>query len=93
MDWHIHDDDNSVISGYIQILDLSNLNYSLLAQFDPILIKKLGVFAEKAVPMRFKGVHFVSCPKEAQTLLNIARSLMSPKLQQRVKVNIILDLI
>lgn len=83
----IYDDDNFIISGYLQIIDLSKLNLAFLTQFDPILVKKLGVYADKAAPMRMKGVHFINCPKEAQAILSIARSLMSEKLQKRVSIN------
>lgn len=84
MDWQIYNDDNCVISGYIEIIDLSKLSLSFLTQFEPMLMKKMGVFAEKAAPMRMKGVHLVNCPKEAQAVLSLVRSLMSEKLQKRV---------
>ncbi|XP_061393132.1 alpha-tocopherol transfer protein-like [Musca vetustissima] len=87
MDWQIYNDDNCIVSGYIEIIDLTKLSLSFLTQFDPMLIKKLGVFTEKAAPMRFKGVHLVNCPKEAQTVLNLARSMMSEKLQKRFYVH------
>jgi len=85
----VREDDNSIISGYIEILDLSSLSLSLLAQFDLSLIKKMGVFAEKAQPTRIKGIHFINCPKEAATVLNLAKSLMPAKLQNRVSIKIL----
>lgn len=89
MDWQIYNDDNCVISGYIEIIDLSKLSLSFLTQFEPMLMKKMGVFAEKAAPMRLKGVHLVNCPKEAQAVLSLVRSLMSEKLQKRVCLSLI----
>uniref|UniRef100_A0A1I8NMU1 CRAL-TRIO domain-containing protein n=1 Tax=Stomoxys calcitrans TaxID=35570 RepID=A0A1I8NMU1_STOCA len=91
MDWQIYNDDNCVISGYIEIIDLSKMSLSFLTQFEPTLIKKMGVFAEKAAPMRLKGIHFVNCPKEAQAVLSFSRSLMSEKLQKRFYVHKTLD--
>ncbi|ALC40762.1 CG30339 [Drosophila busckii] len=79
----IREDDNSIISGYVEILDLSKMSLSFLAQMDFPLFKKMGVFAEKAQPTRVKGIHLVNCPKEAVTVLNLAKSLMPTKLQQR----------
>lgn len=84
MERQIREDDNSIVSGYIEILDLSKMSLSFLAQMDFPLFKKMGVFAEKAAPTRLKGVHLVNCPKEAATVLNLAKSLMPAKLQQRV---------
>ena len=84
MDLQIYNDDNCIISDYIEVIDLSKLSLSFLTQFDPMLIKKMGVFAEKAARMRMKGVHMVNCPREEQTILSLARSLMGEKLQKRI---------
>jgi len=80
----IIDDDNSNVSGYVEIIDMAKLSVSFLAQLDFTLIKKMGIFAEKAQPTRLKGVHLFNCPKEGVALLNLAKSLMPSKLQQRV---------
>ncbi|KAH8270835.1 hypothetical protein KR018_006379, partial [Drosophila ironensis] len=84
----IREDDNSNISGYIEIIDMAKLSVSFLAQLDFTLIKKMGVFAEKAQPTRLKGVHLINCPKEGVALLNLAKSLMPSKLQQRVSFHV-----
>lgn len=80
----VREDDNAVISGTIEIIDMSKMSLSLVAQIDLSLIKKMGVFADKGTPIRLKGVHLVNCPKEAVTVLNLGRSLMPAKLQNRV---------
>ncbi|XP_016928740.1 alpha-tocopherol transfer protein-like [Drosophila suzukii] len=82
----IIDDDNSNVSGYVEIIDMAKLSVSFLAQLDFTLIKKMGIFAEKAQPTRLKGVHLFNCPKEGVALLNLAKSLMPSKLQQRFQV-------
>ncbi|XP_016973950.1 alpha-tocopherol transfer protein-like [Drosophila rhopaloa] len=82
----IREDDNSNISGYIEIIDMAKLSLSFFAQLDFTLIKKMGIFAEKAQPTRLKGVHLINCPKEGVALLNLAKSLMPSKLQQRFHV-------
>ncbi|KAH8418584.1 hypothetical protein KR222_003034 [Zaprionus bogoriensis] len=83
MERQVREDDNSIVSGYIEILDLSKMSLGFLAQLDFTLFKKMGVFAEKAAPTRVKGIHMVNCPKEAVTVLNLAKSLMPAKIQQR----------
>lgn len=91
MEWQIYQDDNCVISGYMEIIDLSKMSLSFLTQIEPMLIKKISIFAEKAAPMRLKGIHLVNCPKEAQAVLSLIRSLMSAKLQQRFYIHKTLD--
>ncbi|XP_017045079.1 alpha-tocopherol transfer protein [Drosophila ficusphila] len=82
----IREDDNSNVSGYVEIIDMGKMSLSFLAQLDFTLIKKMGIFAEKAQPTRLKGVHLINCPKEGVALLNLAKSLMPSKLQQRFHV-------
>ncbi|XP_030387039.1 alpha-tocopherol transfer protein-like [Scaptodrosophila lebanonensis] len=83
MEHQIQQDDNCIISGYIEIVDMSNMSLSFLTHLDFPLIKRLGVFAEKGAPMRIKGVHLVNFPKEAVAVINLAKSLMPSKLQKR----------
>ncbi|XP_017866490.1 PREDICTED: alpha-tocopherol transfer protein-like [Drosophila arizonae] len=83
----VREDDNAVISGTIEIINMSKMSLSLVAQMDISLIKKMGVFADKGTPIRLKGVHLVNCPKEAITVLNLGRSLMPAKLQSRFHVH------
>lgn len=86
MERMIREDDNAVISGTIEIIDMSKMSLSFVAQMDFSLIKKMGVFADKGTPIRLKGVHLVNCPKEAVAVLNLGRSLMPAKLQSRVSI-------
>ncbi|SPP74024.1 alpha-tocopherol transfer protein [Drosophila guanche] len=82
----IWEDDHANVSGNIEIIDMGKLSMSFLAQLDFNLIKRMGVFAEKAQPTRIKGIHLINCPKEAVALLNLAKGLMPSKLQQRFNV-------
>ncbi|XP_055903484.1 alpha-tocopherol transfer protein-like [Eupeodes corollae] len=81
------EDDNCVIGGVLNVADLGNIPKGLILQFDPVLIKKLSVFADKAAPIRIKGMHLINVPKEAAALINIARSLMSKKIRERLIVH------
>ncbi|KAH8234405.1 hypothetical protein KR038_009116, partial [Drosophila bunnanda] len=80
----IREDDNSNISGYIEINDMAKLSVSFLAQVDLKLLKRMGTFLDKAQPSRLKGIYLINCPKEGMALMNLAKSFMPSKLQQRV---------
>ncbi|XP_037955063.1 alpha-tocopherol transfer protein-like [Teleopsis dalmanni] len=82
-EFEINTDDNGIISGLIHILDFSKLHLTFVKQFNPIFVKKLLIFIDKAEPMRVKGFHFVNCPKETLAILSIARNFLSEKLKQR----------
>lgn len=80
------EDDNCIVSGFVEIIDLSNLSRGHFFQFDPVFVKKLAVLGDKALPYRPKGFHFVNCPRGTEKVLSITRSLMSDKIKQRVSV-------
>jgi len=67
----IREDDHSNISGYVEIVDMAKMSLSFLAQLDFTLIKRMGIFAEKAQPTRLKGVHLINCPKEGVNTIKI----------------------
>lgn len=80
----MQEDDNCIVSGFVEIIDLSNISSGHFFQFDPVFIKKLAVLGDKALPYRPKGFHFVNCPKGTEKILSISKSLMSDKIKQRV---------
>uniref|UniRef100_T1GRL1 CRAL-TRIO domain-containing protein n=1 Tax=Megaselia scalaris TaxID=36166 RepID=T1GRL1_MEGSC len=83
----MREDDNCMISGFVEIIDLSNIKSGHFFQFDPVFVKKLAVLGDKALPYRPKGFHFVNCPTGTEKILNISKSLMSDKIKQRFHVH------
>ncbi|XP_037951320.1 alpha-tocopherol transfer protein-like [Teleopsis dalmanni] len=82
-EFEINMDDTGIINGFVEIVDYSKYNPAFIKEFNPIFLKKLSVFLDKAVPMRIKGLHIVNCPKEGAVFLNIVRSFLNEKLKQR----------
>jgi len=80
----IREDDNAMISGFVEIIDMKGVGAGHIFQFDAVLVKKLAVLGDKAYPYRPKGFHFVNAPASAEKLMSIAKSLMSEKIRKRV---------
>lgn len=78
------EDDNAMVSGFVEIIDFKGVGAGHILQFDAVLIKKLAVLGDKAWPYRPKGFHFVNAPTGTEKFLSIAKSLMSDKIKQRV---------
>lgn len=78
------EDDNAMVMGFVEIIDLKGVGAGHIFQFDAVLIKKLAVLGDKAWPYRPKGFHFVNAPSGTEKLLSIAKGLMSEKIKQRV---------
>ena len=78
------EDDNAMVMGFLEVIDLKGVSAGHIFQFDAALVKKLAVLGDKAWPYRPKGFHFVNAPTGTEKLLSIAKSLMSEKIKQRV---------
>ncbi|XP_055904433.1 alpha-tocopherol transfer protein-like [Eupeodes corollae] len=83
----MHEDDNCVIGGFINVVDMANVKLSFFLKFDPVLGKKFGVFTEKAVPFRVGSVHIINFPSEAMTILKMIQQLMPKKIKERMMVH------
>ncbi|KMY92551.1 alpha-tocopherol transfer protein-like [Drosophila simulans] len=87
----IREDDNAMISGFVEIIDMKGVGAGHLFQFDAVLVKKLAVLGDKAYPYRPKGFHFVNAHSSAEKFMSIAKSLMSEKIRKRFHIHSKLD--
>ncbi|XP_023159919.2 alpha-tocopherol transfer protein isoform X2 [Drosophila hydei] len=87
----IREDDNAMVSGFVEIIDMKGVTAGHMFQFDPVLIKKLAVLGDKALPYRPKGFHFINAPTIAEKAMSIAKSLMSDKIRKRFHIHSKLD--
>lgn len=78
------EDDNAMVMGFLEVIDLKGVSAGHIFQFDAVLVKKLAVLGDKAWPYRPKGFHFVNAPSGTEKILTLAKSLMSEKIKQRV---------
>ncbi|EDV98113.1 alpha-tocopherol transfer protein [Drosophila grimshawi] len=87
----IREDDNAMVSGFVEIIDMKGVTAGHMFQFDAMLIKKLAVLGDKALPYRPKGFHFINAPSIAEKAMSIAKSLMSDKIRKRFHIHSKLD--
>lgn len=83
----MREDDNVVISGYVQILDFSDVTAAHFFQLNPTFMRRFSAFTEEALPMRLRSVHFINTPVGFETVFNTIKSLMPVKFQNRLKVH------
>ncbi|XP_030387013.1 alpha-tocopherol transfer protein-like [Scaptodrosophila lebanonensis] len=83
----IREDDNAMVMGFVEIIDMKGVGAGHLFQFDAVLVKKLAVLGDKAWPYRPKGFHFVNAPTSAEKFMSIAKSLMSEKIRKRFHIH------
>ncbi|XP_055856044.1 clavesin-2-like [Episyrphus balteatus] len=83
----MQEDDHVVISGYVQILDFTDITTAHFFQLNPSFMKRFSTFTEEALPLRLRSAHFINTPVGFETVFNSIKSLLPPKMQQRLKVH------
>lgn len=78
------DDDNYAISGQMILVDLTNVGWGQLLEFEPSLIKKFFTMLQDAMPARLKGIHYYRPPTGFETFVNLVRGFLSEKNKERV---------
>lgn len=80
------EDDNAVVSGCHEIIDMSKATMAHFLQMTPALMKKMSYFADEAIPIRQKGAHFINTPVGFEQIFNVFRNFLSDKIKERVRI-------
>lgn len=80
----MNEDDNCAISGTCLWSEYTKFPLSYILQHTPSLLKKSILCVENAYPLRMKSVHCTNAPAAFEAIFNLAKSLMSKKLSERV---------
>lgn len=78
------EDDNATVSGYLEIMDMTNVTGSHLFQLQPDLLKRFSMFADEAMPTRQRGTHFINVPTAFETGFNTLKTFFPGKAKSRV---------
>lgn len=81
------EDDNFTISGQEIVLDLKNVNFSLIGQFTPGLAKKVTTCTERACPVRQHAYHMLNTMPGFEAVYAMFRGFLSDKIKKRVNVH------
>lgn len=79
------EDDNYVVSGLINIVDMSGIRTMHLTQFTPRMIEKIMFLTQEALPIRQRGFHFVNLPLGFNTAFTLFKSLFNARNAVRAK--------
>lgn len=84
------EDDNAVVSGCHEIVDMSKATMGHFLQMTPALMKKMSYFADEAIPIRQKGAHFINTPIGFEQIFNVFKNFLTDKIKERVSTTKIL---
>ena len=79
------EDDHANVQGIVLIVDMLGSNASHMLMWTPSNMRKMTVFSEEALPLRFKANHFYNAPSLAEPVFNLIKGMLTKKVQSRVR--------
>ncbi|KAG5672155.1 hypothetical protein PVAND_002308 [Polypedilum vanderplanki] len=83
-DIQINCDDNWIISGQVEVIDLANVTRHHLMQLEPILIKRMTLLFQEAYPVKSIGFHYINTPFGFESIFSVFLSCMNEENRSRV---------
>jgi CRAL/TRIO domain len=83
-DHFLVNNDNLTVAGQDFIYDLKGLSMSHILQFSPSVLQCIILLFTRALPMRFKSLHFMNFPTSFMNIFQTARLLLPEKMKNRV---------
>ncbi|XP_059608032.1 uncharacterized protein LOC132255878 [Phlebotomus argentipes] len=87
----IMEDDNCVVAGHVDIIDLKGMTTAHYMTFTPTVLKKLIMIAQQATPLHQKEIHYLNLPSSMMTLFNMFKKQMIEKSGVKIHVHASLE--
>ncbi|XP_049708171.2 alpha-tocopherol transfer protein-like [Helicoverpa armigera] len=81
------ENDNAVVAGVRNVMDLEGTTMAHFMQMTPALMKKMVVIGQDASPFRMKGAHYLNTPSIFETVFNAMKGLLNEKNKSRLFVH------
>ena len=77
-------DDNFIVSGAVQVLDLANVTLGHFRQFNLSFVRRVTLLFQEGSPIRQKGFHYINIPPLFERVFALAKTFLNEKLKSRV---------
>ncbi|XP_075991499.1 alpha-tocopherol transfer protein-like [Anticarsia gemmatalis] len=81
------EDDNFLVNGAINIVDLEGITTTHFLQMTPTQIKKLIIAGQDASPLRLKTLHYINSLPVFESIFNFAVKLLNEKHRKKIFVH------
>lgn len=79
------EDDQMIIAGQINVIDLKEASMANFAAFSPQLMRKMAALMQDASPFRLKGIYYINAPPFFEKFFSFVRQFLNAKIQSRVR--------
>jgi len=80
------EDDNMVVAGTVNIMDVKGATMSHFTKWTPSMMKKMTMVWQDANPIRIKGLHYVNTPSFFLGIFNVFKVFLNEKIQSRINI-------
>ena len=78
------EDDQMIICGQINIIDLKHASIAHFSAMTPQMMKKMSLLMEQGSPFRMKAIHYINAPAFFEAMFNVFKQFLNEKNQSRV---------
>jgi hypothetical protein len=83
----MEEDDQMIVAGQVNILDLKKATIAHFLTFTPSMMKKMTAIMQEGSPFRLKAIHYVNVPPWFEKMFNVFKGFINDKMKSRVKFN------
>lgn len=80
------ENDHATVAGVCQIIDLKNISFERIKNFDRGLFQRYWFWVQECSPLRIKEIYVVNGDKDIQRRINFIKSLMKNHIKYPVSI-------
>lgn len=85
------ENDHATVAGVCQIIDLKNISFERLNNFDRTLFQKYWFWVQECLPLRIKEIYVLNADKDIQRKINIIKTIMKNQIKCPVSIVLLLS--
>lgn len=83
------EDDQMIVAGQVNIIDLKNATLAHFMAFTPTMLKKMTTMMQEGSPFRVKAIHYVNVPGFFESVFTFFKQFLNEKMKSRVRNSLI----
>jgi hypothetical protein len=81
-----NEDDQMLICGQVNVIDLKNATMAHFLAWHPQLMKKMTMMMQEGSPFRLKAIHYINAPVFFEKVFGVFRQFLNEKTKSRVRL-------
>lgn len=87
MDLMMEDDDQMIVAGQMNLMDLKKATLAHFMVFTPSMLKKMTMMMQEGSAFRVKGMHYVNAPSFFEKVFTFFKTFLNEKMKSRIYVH------